>query len=468
MNTRPFAASRSIGAVFVAVFYAAAIGLAANPSGWHVLTAPLDPSLSRLSAERLIECLLAETDGGPGTQKPTQLDGFLPLDVPANPFSKDPIPHKSPVMTEIVRRGVGIIPALLDHLSDARATKVILDPKALHLNGASGQYTDAYDYRFHENGPKPPGVNSRSKLGAVEGRWPYTVKVGDLCFVALGQIVNRRLYLAGPDFGNGMWYSGIFVLDVNSPIETPALAVAARADWGGITPEQLTDGLRNDALGLSDPKPGTVDGVWHPGINRDGGIVRLLFYFPDVGSDVVKELLSPPLLHGAVPSSRVGLGQPQIADPDPSRLLAELAPFQWDGLDAKVYALYQSAVAEEKAVVATRPPGERLSSVAYDLPLACAKRLIHRGHDDEFRAFFTASVDRANSEYSAVFEQRKKAIVKQPSTFQGVAPGSPLAASLADADRWQKKFLIQSFSDTLREPILARTEFLQALGPEHP
>ena len=86
-----------------------------------------------------------------------------------------------------------------------------------------------------------------SKDAAPIGQWPYTVRVGDLCYVALGQIVNRRYYIVGPDFGNGIAYDGVFLLEINSPVERPALAAAARADWGHLTAAEFAAQLRNEA-----------------------------------------------------------------------------------------------------------------------------------------------------------------------------------------------------------------------------
>jgi hypothetical protein len=63
------------------------------------------------------------------------------------------------------------------------------------------------------------------------------------------------------------------------------------------------------------------------------------------------------------------------------RLILLLENFDWDGLDQTLLGLYRSAVSE-------RPWTNEGQIVRFDLALACAKRLIHRGHGDELRSFF--------------------------------------------------------------------------------
>lgn len=370
--------------------------------GWRVQAAPVDPTLERLTDEQLIARLCNKMDRGIDAQPATQVDGFLPLNAPSNPFSSVPPPAKSPVMIEIVRRGAPIIPALLAHLSDSRVTGLVLDPSRLHLNGFSGRFTNTYDYRFHEDGPQPAGVNSK-EAALARGAWPYAVRVGDLCFVALGQIVNRRLYVAGPDFGNGIIYAGVFSLDVNSPVESPSLAAAARADWGGITSADFAAWLKRDALSdrRSSAPRRTQGGGWLPGIKPLGALVRLLFYYPDIGIQAADTLLHRPLEHWALDSTKGTAAEPHASDLEQIMLVMTLVSFQWRGLDDAVWDLFQAAAREEAVVVAARPPGGLYARMTCDLPLACARRLVHRGHDDELRSSFSVMAARMNRELAS-------------------------------------------------------------------
>ncbi len=427
-----------------------------EPAGWSVHAAPVDAALAELPADLLIDRMRDERieEGAQERRDLRWIEGFPPLVVPDG-FAKPPQP--SAVMTEVVRRGLSIVPALLDHLGDARPTRIVVDPRQLNRNGTSGLYTDVYDVRFHAGGSQPAGVNSPRTKPALNGEWPYTAKVGDLCFVALGRIVNRRLYIVGPDFGNGMMYDGSFRLDINSPVARAALAAAARSDWGGIREPDFVQQLREDAFGLHDPKP-VPGGVWIPVIDRLGAVDRLLYYYPRAGSELVGEMLRLPLAHWALPATETGPEQSKIQSADATALVRHLNAFQWDGLDSAVFELYTRATYEEEQVVASRPPGGRLNSEAYDLPLACARRLIHRGHDEAFRAFFTAALARQQSELPLVRSKMTDNIMKEPPPFP-VAPGSPMEKN----DRDQREFRIKAVDSMLQQPLTARAEFLERL-----
>ena len=69
------------------------------------------------------------------------------------------------------------IPALLDHLSDDRKTKIVIE----HA-GPFGEFRLTQD----------KGEKAEEDFGEGWARGKaYTIRVGDLCYVALGQIVNR-------------------------------------------------------------------------------------------------------------------------------------------------------------------------------------------------------------------------------------------------------------------------------------
>jgi hypothetical protein len=86
-------------------------------------------------------------------------------------------------------------------------------------------FSDEYDPRvphwFDQEEPKnwPKPVEK-----SFDGR--YTVKVGDVCYVLIGQIVNRQLV--------AVRYQPTAGLIVNSPIEVPPLAEKVKNDWGAL------------------------------------------------------------------------------------------------------------------------------------------------------------------------------------------------------------------------------------------
>lgn len=133
----------------------------------------------------------------------------------------------SDVMRSLVKLGVKAVPALLDHLSDNRPTKIVIDSTSA-LNGFK--------------------------------KTKYTVRVGDLCYVALGQIVNRE-YTA-------VKYIPTAIVIVGRVPENKQLHADMAKEWGKIT----TDSHRNLLIKDFDSDTRSV---------REGAAVRLAYYYPD-------------------------------------------------------------------------------------------------------------------------------------------------------------------------------------------
>jgi hypothetical protein len=192
-------------------------------------------------------------------------------------------PHKpktSPAMKELVRRGVAALPELIDHLNDKRPTKLIIDYKTY---GMSMWHSDEYDPRYSDPTKKPGGVNT--DLKNYEGfekqgfGSKYTFRVGDLCLVAIGQIVNRGLWAVRSQ--------PTACTVINSPVQTPSLAAAVKKDWTGLTVEQHKQSLSQDALSK------------YP-YATSRALERLLFYYPKDGDALALKLLGRPLYDDSV------------------------------------------------------------------------------------------------------------------------------------------------------------------------
>ena len=159
--------------------------------------------------------------------------------------------RRSPVLCEIVSRGAASLPALLEHLADVRTTGVKVRQPIAAFGAA--WFSDEYDPRFP--GAAYP-VNQGMEVALPQ---PYTIRIGDLCYVAVGQIVNRHLY--------AVRYQPSTCVVVNSPVENPELANAARRDWGNCNTNDHIDSLLGD-LGENS--------------YREGAILRLRYYYPFV------------------------------------------------------------------------------------------------------------------------------------------------------------------------------------------
>ena len=97
------------------------------------------------------------------------------------------------------------------------------------------------------------------------------MKVGDVCYVLIGQIVNRRLL--------AVRYQPSAGLVVNSPIEAPVLVERVRNDWGNADVEVLRESLLEDIHATNHPKRITPAEYTRRFVNP--ALQRLRFYFPD-------------------------------------------------------------------------------------------------------------------------------------------------------------------------------------------
>lgn len=203
-------------------------------------------------------------------------------------------PKRSPVLTRIVAAGAKAVPALLDCLDDATPTK--LPPMKPMMWSANN---NEYDFNRRTAVAPPAGVNRDEP---PDGGVAYVVTVGDLCFVALGQIVNRSFAAVRYQPSGG--------LIISSPAGSAPLRDAARAEWSGLTAKSLRASLVRDF-----DKPD-----WEG--RRAGALRRLAYYFPDAVAPLMKAELARPT-------------------------------FDVDAVQAEARALYGMSGAQRKAAFAT-------------------------------------------------------------------------------------------------------------------
>jgi hypothetical protein len=118
-----------------------------------------------------------------------------------------PLPSIPPQMRELVRRGVDALPVLIRHLDDPRPTKLTAGDNPILRNREFG---DECDPRMR---PACDSECIREMIAHYEQferfSGVYQVKIGDVRFVLVGQIVNRFL--------NAVRYQPSGNLFVNSP-----------------------------------------------------------------------------------------------------------------------------------------------------------------------------------------------------------------------------------------------------------
>jgi TonB family protein len=300
-------------------------------------------------------------------------------------YTGDLLVTRSPELAELIRRGVASVPALLEHLTDERPTGITL-AFPLMKPGARDYgpwFTDGYWPR-DLGGQGPQGVNTQlRKTLAKPGT--YTMKVGDLCFVALGRIVGRPYFVVeslANDYKPGAEerYAAMFrgpppLSYLSSPVEVPALAQAARLDWKGLTPEQHEQLL--EAKGRSELDRGEFV-----------ALNQLFAYYPEAAERFANATID-----------RVDHDANTEDDWKEATIVDSLKGRDWPGLNGRLYRVFRTAVTKERMVERASPSEPISSSVV--VALSCMKHLAHHGYDTELRAFAKEEIERLTRRMNA-------------------------------------------------------------------
>jgi hypothetical protein len=231
--------------------------------------------LGKLTVKELIDKLQGESEEGIASHTNIWTSGF-PAGEEKTQFldgsSGARKPNASPIMRELMHRGLAALPELIDHLGDNRTTKLAI-PGQQFISGM--WHNDEYDARYLDPKKKPSEVNTLLEVSKkTRFEREYTLRVGDLCFVAIGEIVNRRL--------SAVRGQPTACIVINSPVQTTTLAAAVKSDWAGLTVEQHKQSLSRDALSI------------HP-YATPAAMERLLFYYPKEGEALAWKLLARPV-----------------------------------------------------------------------------------------------------------------------------------------------------------------------------
>jgi hypothetical protein len=178
-------------------------------------------------------------------------------------------PDVPPQMRELVRRGPLALPELIKHLDDKRLTK--LEVGGPPPSGSGG----VWEGKFFGYAYSPRVRGSQPRLG--QPPWTqktftttYTLRVGDVCYGLIGQIVNRGLQVL-QNLPSGF-------LVVNSPLEAPVLIEKVKNDWGNGDAEMVKTSLMADihiADFAKEPNAQYIETA------KNEALRRLRLYFPD-------------------------------------------------------------------------------------------------------------------------------------------------------------------------------------------
>jgi hypothetical protein len=223
------------------------------------------PDYAGASISQLIDELVNIDEPTAGIHGTLVFRQFLAEDAPpelqGGVFGSAP-PKRFPQMAELVRRGVAAMPMLMDYLNDARPTKLSVGDGFFTFR----YFAEEYDPRIRAPPQKWTRPTEEQMQAEIKSEFDhqlkgtYTVRVGDVCYALIGQIVNRNLA--------AVRYQPSAILVINSPVEMPSLAAKVRRDWSGVDSDQLKASL------LSDARVGTAAAA-------GPALQRLRFYFPD-------------------------------------------------------------------------------------------------------------------------------------------------------------------------------------------
>jgi len=259
-------------------------------------------------------------------------------------------PKNSETLEAIVRRGAKAMPSLLKHLDDPRETKIPA------MSGMMWTiYPDEYDFNRCLRKESPNGVNKGMNAAFGEkNSGKHTMTVGDLCFVAIGQIVNRNF--------TAVHYQPSGGLAVNSPTYSPALCVAVREEF-----QNLTEAKHRELLLEDFHKPDSTS-------RRNEAIRRIAFYYPEIYEGLVLKQLSEPV-------------------DDKQGLIEALISYKTPRITDMIYNIFSKT-----------PQPQDGDHVRHDdeyLLLACMKYLIGTGHDDTIRACCLKQIELGNNSKDA-------------------------------------------------------------------
>ena len=177
---------------------------------------------------------------------------------------------RSESLRKIVTKGADAVPVLLKHIGDTRTIKMKPVRGMMWMD-----FPDEYDFNYRTRKIPPKGVNRDSFGNGSDQPADHAITVGDICFVALGQIVNRHF--------SATRYQPTGGLMVNSPTYSKSLRQVILQDWSGLTRKRHKDLLIEDFTNPDHDE------------RRIGAYLRLACYYPDTVDPLVLKQFAEPI-----------------------------------------------------------------------------------------------------------------------------------------------------------------------------
>jgi len=264
--------------IFVATLAAVA---ATSPSNGDETHNTKDPAATRI--ESLIRNLANIEHPYVGLSSTLSGEAFAPLHAvrPMEILMTDHNIKESADLVELVKLGPKALPYLLDALDDQTPTKLMIKHDSFigamwFANELSGNPSNPWEKAILPTQPKPR--EEMFKESFTNRISSYPIKVGDVCFVIIGQIVGRP-YLA-------VRYQMTLCTVIISPTHDTNLAWEVRSIWSSNNPVQhLLDSLLLDYDAKRDGQ--RLEGSSF----QISAATRLLYYYPQQTTNLIAERL---------------------------------------------------------------------------------------------------------------------------------------------------------------------------------
>jgi HEAT repeat protein len=205
---------------------------------------------------------------------------FAPLPDRAHADSLVLTDHKiksSDALRRLVEKGPDALPFLLEALEDKTPTKLKVDPKFGMMGFGEELHGNPLNPLEKRALSKPRPRDDEDDEGLLNS---YTVRVGDVSFVAIGQIVGRPY--------QAVRYIPSAIIAINSPVQSKHLREQLRTIWSNKdSAKKLFDSLLLDYATEGKFNGKSLDG-WYEGSNLQiEAAMRLLYYFPNEAAPLI-------------------------------------------------------------------------------------------------------------------------------------------------------------------------------------
>jgi len=352
-------------------------------SNSSVIAQPVSAGKSE-AVERLIDQFQNISQEGVGFNSMATAGGFVAVEsVPRfeGGILGTAAPTTPKALARVVALGVKAMPSLLAHLNDRRPTKLTIR----HDGGFGGMWLSTeLDIQPYDRVP------SRELLGlkpvqtgifANKTIKVYNLKVGDICFAAIGQIVNRSY--------SPVSYVPSACIEINSSVQSREMCKAIRTEWRGLTVKDHQRSLILD----------TEKGSGY--MQADAG-VRLLYYYPKIGKRYVLDVLK-----------RSSSGTEDVNKTE--QLIGALDWNHDPDIDNAVDSVLVH-ISKTLAKLAAQPLSDKNQNDAFEIEtcgISCISHLIDHAHTDHCRTFRDLSIRWLNRQPAGYAKEQYLASFKE-------------------------------------------------------